>query len=71
MQRRIERALLDQQDIVRPAFDVLGDLQSMGRTGLEHPQDQHVERASQQVPFGSCIAAPPHSRRNSRRIRKI
>ena len=49
MERRIERSVLDLQHVVGGALDVLGDVVAVGGPEAEGPQDQHVERALQQV----------------------
>jgi hypothetical protein len=45
MQRRIERAGLDLQQIVRLRADRLADAVTMARAPLQGPKNKHVERA--------------------------
>ena len=53
MQRRIERAGFDLEQIVRLRADRLADAVAVLRAPLQGPQDQHVERALKQLePLG-------------------
>ena len=49
MQRGIERALLDQQNLFGIAFDGLGDGVPVGRAWLEGSENQEVERALEEL----------------------
>jgi len=62
MQGRIERTLLDLQNVIRSAFDDVGDGVAVGGTEHESAQDQHVQSALQHflasLTFIACLAAP-------------
>lgn len=47
VQRRIERTLIDLQDVFRNLLDAFGDRPAMQRTGLQGPEDQEIESALQ------------------------
>src|SRR5215469_8270598 len=49
MQRRIERSVLDLQNLVSGALDVLGDGVAMRGTEQQRAQDQHVECSLQKL----------------------
>ena len=49
MQRRIERALLDLQDVVGVEFDGLGDGVAVGRSQQQGAQNQQVQSALQEL----------------------
>ena len=51
MQRRIERALLDLDDVVRELLQAVGDAVAMERPERDDFQDEQVERALRQVGF--------------------
>jgi hypothetical protein len=49
MQRRIKRALVDLQDILRDLLNALRDRPAMQRGRLQRPEDEQIERAGQEV----------------------
>jgi hypothetical protein len=49
MKRRVQRALVDLQDILGNPLDALGDRPSMERAGLQRAQDQQNHRAGKDV----------------------
>lgn len=49
VERWIQRPVLDLQDICRRALDVARDFVTMGWTEEQRPENQHVERALQQL----------------------
>ena len=49
MEGRIEGPLLDQEHVIRPSLDALGDEEAVGRTREKRPQDQEIERAPKQI----------------------
>ena len=51
MKRGIERALLHLQDVLRDLLQALRDGVAVERPERRHLQDQHVERALQQIGF--------------------
>ena len=57
VQRRIERAGLDLQQVFRGPLNVLGDGVAVGRSGEQRAQDQEVERALQELHAGRRLAA--------------
>ena len=52
MERRVERALIDLQDVLRDLLDALRDRPAVQRVGLQRPEDEQVERARQKVGNG-------------------
>ena len=55
MECRVERALIDLQDIPRDLLDALRDCPAVQRVGLQRPEDEQVERARQEV--GYCMSS--------------
>ena len=49
MERRVERALVDLQDVLGDLLDALRDRPAVQRVGLQRPEDEQVERARQKV----------------------
>src|SRR4051812_42586347 len=49
MESRIERALVDLQDVSRNLLDALGDGPAVQGIVLQRAQDQQIERAGQQI----------------------
>ncbi len=49
MQRRVQRPLIDAQHFVGHLLDALRDAPAMHRTERERFQDQHVQRALQDI----------------------
>ena len=52
MERRVERALVDLQDILGDLLDALGDRPAVQRLGLQRPKDEQVEGAGKKVGNG-------------------
>ena len=52
MERRVKRALVDLQDILRDLLDAFGDRPAMQRLGLQRPEDEQVEGTRKQVGNG-------------------
>jgi hypothetical protein len=48
VERRIQRSMLQAEDVVGRALDVLGDLVPVRRTEQQCAEDQHIQRALQQ-----------------------
>jgi hypothetical protein len=48
---RIERALLDPQDVVRDRLDVRRDAVAVMRTAAQNLENQQIERALERIPF--------------------
>jgi hypothetical protein len=60
MERRIQRSRLNLKRVLRPTPDGLGDVVSVGRTGLERAEDQEIERALEKLEaftrtFAHCV----------------
>lgn len=51
LERGVEGAFFHLEDVVREAADVLRDAVAVHWLGNERPQDQHVERAGEQLAF--------------------
>ena len=49
MKRRVQGSLVDWKNIPRDLLDAFGDRPAMHGPRLERPEDEHVERAGQQV----------------------
>jgi hypothetical protein len=49
VERRVQRPVLDLQDVVGCALDVSRDFVTMGRTEQQRPENEHVEGALQQL----------------------
>jgi hypothetical protein len=49
MERRVERALVDLQDVLRDLLNALGDRPAVERLRLQRPQDEQVERARKEI----------------------
>jgi hypothetical protein len=49
MQRRVQRPVLDLQQVIHSPLNVFRDLMSVGGAEQKCPQNQHVERALQQL----------------------
>ena len=63
MQRRIQRALFDLQDVLRAAFDRLGDGVAVGGSEPESAKDQQVQRALHELD-ALASSSGSHSRRD-------
>ena len=51
MERRVERPLVDPQDVARDLLDALRDAPAVHRLERQRLQDEHVERALQEILF--------------------
>ena len=49
MERRVERALVDLQDVLGDLLDALRDRPAVQRAGLQRPEDEQVEGARKKV----------------------
>ena len=57
MERRIQRAGLDLQQVFRGPLNVFGDGVAVSGTGQQRAEDEEVERALQQLYTGSRLPA--------------
>src|SRR6185437_9342068 len=62
VERRIKRAVLDLQNVVRGSLDVLGDLVAVGGAEHERPQDEHVQCALHEIESAVCFFSGAHGR---------
>ena len=53
MERRVERALVDLQDVLGDLLDAVRDRPAVHRVGLQRPQNEQVEGAGQKVGNGA------------------
>ena len=58
VKRRVERALIDAQHVARDLLDALRDAPAVHRLERERLQDEHVERALQEILFLTSHARP-------------
>jgi hypothetical protein len=61
MQRRVERAMLHLQEIVRCPLNMFPDLMAVSRSVKERSQDEHVKRALQKSRAFWCFTHGRHS----------